>query len=62
MRAITYWIAQFLVAAVSMFAILLVIDLASGTALATSWQLSAAYALGAAAVFTATRYSRARRS
>lgn len=62
MRTLPYWIGQFLLAAVSMFAILVVIDLASGAALASSWQLSAAYALGAAAVFTATRYSRSRRS
>ena len=61
MRGLTYWIGQFLLAAGSMFVILLVHDLAGGGSLAASWPMSAAYALAVGAVFTGMRYSRSRR-
>jgi hypothetical protein len=61
MHGVTYWIAQFLLAAVSMFLILIVLDLASGATLAASWQMSGAYALALGAIFTGMRYSRSRR-
>lgn len=61
MRGLTYWIGQFLLAAGSMFVILLVLDLAGGATLAASWPMSAAYALAVGAVFTGMRYSRSRR-
>lgn len=62
MQDLIYWLGQFALAASSLFAVLLVVDLLSGATLAGSWALSAAYALAAAAVFTATRFSRRRRS
>lgn len=61
MQTVLYWTAQFALAAVSMFVILLALDLAGGASLAASWQLSAAYALAVAAVFTGLRFSKARR-
>jgi hypothetical protein len=61
MHGLTYWIAQFLLAAVSMFVVLVVIDLAGGASFAASWQMSAAYALAVGAVFTGMRFSKSRR-
>lgn len=61
MQNLMVWLGQFLLAALTMFAILVALDLAGGASFAASWPLSAAYALAAAAVFTATRYSRSRR-
>ena len=58
---VTYWIGQFLLAGGSMFAVLVALDMAGGATLAASWQMSAAYALAVAAVFTGMRYSRSRR-
>lgn len=61
MHGVTYWLGQFLLAGVSMFVILVVLDMAGGATLAGSWQMSAAYALAVAAVFTGMRLSKARR-
>lgn len=61
MHGAAYWVGQFLLAAVSMFAVLVVIDLAGGASFAASWQMSAAYALAVGAVFTGMRYSKSRR-
>ncbi|HEU5435874.1 MAG TPA: hypothetical protein VFU95_05595 [Telluria sp.] len=61
MHGAAYWVGQFLLAAVSMFVVLVVIDLAGGASFAASWQMSAAYALAVGAVFTGMRYSKSRR-
>ncbi|MEO7493711.1 MAG: hypothetical protein ABIT83_10325 [Massilia sp.] len=61
MRGVGYWIVQYLVAAVSLFAILTVVDLLSGKKFGDNLGMSAALALGMSAVFVASRYSRSRK-
>jgi hypothetical protein len=61
MQAMRYWITQYLLAAVSMFVIMLGIDLASGRSLADGVWMSLAWALAAAALFTGARYSQSRK-
>jgi hypothetical protein len=52
---------QYLLAAGTMFAIMLVIDLAGGAKLADVVWTSLAYALGIAAIFIGARYSQSRK-
>jgi hypothetical protein len=61
MRGIRYWISQYLIAALTLLAILVVIDLAGGKNLADGVWMSLAWALAAAAMFIASRYSRERK-
>jgi hypothetical protein len=61
MQGVRYWTTQFLMAAVSMFAIMVVLDLASGRNLADEVWMSLAWALSAAALFTGARYSQSRK-
>jgi hypothetical protein len=61
MRGIGFWIMQYLLAAGTMFLILLGIDLASGKSLGEQVWMSLAFALGAAALFIGSRYSRSRK-
>jgi hypothetical protein len=56
MRGIGYWIKQYLLAAVTLFAILVAVDLASGKPLADGVWMSLAWALIAAALFIGARY------
>jgi hypothetical protein len=62
MRGTTYWIGQFLLAAGSLFALLVIADLVNGTAFAHAWPGALAWAVVAAAVFIGSRYHRARKS
>jgi hypothetical protein len=61
MQAMRYWITQYLLAAVSMFVIMVGIDLASGRSLADGVWMSLAWALAAAALFIGARYSQSRK-
>jgi hypothetical protein len=57
----THWIGQFLLAAASMFALLVVVDLLRGTPLAGAWVESLTWAVTAAAIFAGSRYRQARK-
>jgi hypothetical protein len=57
MRGIGYWIMQYLLAAGTLFAILVAVDLASGKSLADSVWMSLGWAVAAAALFIGARYS-----
>lgn len=61
MHGIGYWIMHFLLAAVSMFVLLVGIDLASGVKVEAALWYTLAWAVVAAAIFTGARYSQARR-
>jgi VIT1/CCC1 family predicted Fe2+/Mn2+ transporter len=61
MQGIRYWIMQYLMAAISLFVILVVIDLSSGKNLDDGVWMTLAFALAAAAVFIAARYSQSRK-
>jgi hypothetical protein len=61
MQGLGYWIMQFVLAAVTLFLILLGIDLLSGAKLADGLWMSLAWAVAMAAMFTAARYSRSRK-
>lgn len=61
MRGIGFWIMQYLLAAGTMFMILLGIDLASGRTLGDQVWMSLAWALAAAALFIGSKYSRSRK-
>lgn len=61
MHSTRYWIMQYLLAAATMFAILVGIDLLSGVELADVVWMSLAYALVAAAIFIGARYSQSRK-
>jgi hypothetical protein len=52
---------QFLMAAVSMFAIMVALDLAAGRNLADGVWMALAWSLSAAAIFTGARYSQSRK-
>lgn len=61
MHSTRYWIMQYLLAAVSMFAIMLAIDLAGGAKLTDVVWTSLGYACGIAAIFIGARYSQSRK-
>ncbi|MDB5919867.1 MAG: hypothetical protein JWR40_4101 [Massilia sp.] len=61
MHGIRYWILQYLLAAGSLFAILVVVDLISGKRLADTVWMTLAWALAAAAIFIGARYNRSRK-
>lgn len=60
MQGIRFWILQYLLAAVTMFAILVGVDLISGKKLTDVW-MSLAWALAASAIFIGARYSQSRK-
>jgi hypothetical protein len=60
-QGVRYWTKQFLLAAVSMFAIMVSVDLASGRNVADNVWISLAWALASAALFTGARYSQSRK-
>jgi hypothetical protein len=60
MQGLRYWILQYLLAAGTMFAILVAIDLFSGKKLDEVW-MSLAWALASAAIFIGARYSQSRK-
>ena len=61
MQGVRYWILQYLLAAVTMFAILVGVDLVSGKTLADGVWMSLAWALASAAIFIGARYSQSRK-
>jgi hypothetical protein len=61
MKPLSHWIVQYLIATVSMFALLLVIDLLRGTPLEQAWQSSLLWAAAASATFIGGRYRQAAR-
>jgi hypothetical protein len=61
MHGLGYWILQFLFAAVTMFLLLIGVDLLSGANVGDSLWGTLAWAVTASALFTGARYSRARR-
>jgi hypothetical protein len=61
MHGIRYWVLQYLLAAGSLFAILVVVDLVSGKSVADGVWMALAWALVAAAIFVAARYSQSRK-
>jgi hypothetical protein len=62
MQGVRYWILQYLLAAATMFALLVVVDLIGGKQLADGVWMSLAFALAASAIFIGARYLRSRRS
>jgi hypothetical protein len=61
MHGIRYWIIQYLLAAFTLFALLVGIDLISGAKLADGVWMSLAWALAAAAIFIGARYQQSRK-
>jgi hypothetical protein len=61
MQGVRYWILQYLLAAVTLFAILVGVDLASGVKFEDGVWMSLAWALAASAIFIGTRYSQSRK-
>lgn len=61
MQGIRFWILQYLLAAVTMFVILVGIDLISGKTLSEGVWMSLAWALVASAIFVGARYRQARK-
>ena len=60
MRPISYWFWQYMLAATSMFAILVAVGLLRGETFADTGAGSLAWAAISAAIFTGSRYRRAR--
>ncbi len=61
MQGIRFWILQYLLAAVTMFVILVGVDLISGKTLSDGGWMSLAWALTASAIFVGARYSQSRK-
>jgi hypothetical protein len=61
MQGVRYWILQYLLAAVTMFAILVAVDLLGGKKLDDVVWMSLAWALAASAIFIGARYSQSRK-
>lgn len=61
MRGIRYWLLQYLLAASTLFAILVVVDLIGGKQLADTVWMTLAFALAASAIFIGARYLQARK-
>lgn len=61
MPKLSHWIGQYLIAVVTMFLLLLAIDLARGETLARAWPSSLAWAGVTSAIFIGSRYRNMRR-
>jgi hypothetical protein len=61
MPKLSHWIGQYLIAVVTMFLLLLVIDLLRGEAVARAWPSALAWAAVASAIFIGSRYRNMRR-
>jgi hypothetical protein len=61
MPSIGYWIRHYLLAAGSMFLLLLVVDIIKGRNWQESWLNPLAWAVCAAAIFIGSRYHKARK-
>ncbi|WP_426177191.1 hypothetical protein [Massilia sp. TWR1-2-2] len=61
MQGVRYWILQYVLAAASMFALLVVVDLIGGKQLGDGIWLSLVFALATSAIFIGARYLRSRK-
>lgn len=61
MKPVSHWIGQYLLAASTMFALLVIVDLLRGETFAASWTGSLLWAATAAAIFVGSRYRQARK-
>jgi hypothetical protein len=61
MHGIRYWLLQYLLAASTLFAILIVVDLVGGKNLADVVWMTLAWALAASAIFIGARYNQSRK-
>jgi hypothetical protein len=61
MHGIRYWFLQYLLAASTLFAILIVLDLIDGKKLADVVWMTLAWALAASAIFIGARYKQSRK-
>ena len=59
MHSIRYWVSQYLLAACTLFAILVGVDLLSGKNVADGVWMALAWAVAAAAIFIGARYQQA---
>ena len=59
MHGIRYWVSQYLLAACTLFAILVGVDLLSGKKVADGVWMALAWAVMAAAIFIGARYKQA---
>lgn len=59
MRPATYWIGQYLLAAGTMFLLLVAIDLMRGDSFAATWAHTLVWSGAAAAIFVAARWRQA---
>jgi len=60
MPPLSHWIGQYLLATVTMFALLAVVDLMRGDSLAATWLPTLAWSALAAAIFIGARWRQAR--
>jgi hypothetical protein len=61
MPKLSHWIGQYVIAVVTLFLLLLVIDLLRGEAVARAWPSALAWAAVASAIFIGSRYRNMRR-
>lgn len=61
MPRLSHWIGQYLLAASTMFALLVAVDLMRGRTFAGTWAESLAWAAAASAMFVGSRYRQARK-
>ena len=61
MHGIRYWLLRYLLAAGTLFAILVAVDLVSGKTFADGVWMALAWALAAAAIFIGARYNQSRK-
>lgn len=61
MHGILYWVLQYVLAACTLFAILVGVDLMSGKSVADGVWMALAWALMAAAIFIGARYNQSRK-
>jgi hypothetical protein len=59
MKKFIRWAAQYVLAASTMFALLVVVDIAKGTAFADAWPSALAWSVLSSAIFIGARYYKA---
>jgi hypothetical protein len=62
MKPIVRWAGQYVLAASTLFALLVAVDVARGTAFADAWASALAWALLSSAIFIGARYRQAARN
>jgi hypothetical protein len=61
MKPASHWVMQYLFAVLTLFGVLLAVDVAQGTALVDAWPSCLAWAAVASAIFTGSRYRQYRK-